>query len=705
MRTNVLSFELEAVVNMAYVKNASNYFPLPRPLVSSSRYLYHRQKRAHITEKDQRSHNNSSYLSNISQQNETNHNQNNFNVTDSYQRQQNEMMNNTKPDQVNSTVQEFVSKSVDVMKKEFRKLANPSVKYPSAAREPKNISKNRYRDVIPGDETRVFLLPDELDKDDFINASYVSGYKQAKAYIFAQGPLESTTKDFWRMIWQQKSDVIAMTTNVRENGMQKCFQYWPLEVDNSQTYGMYTVTNDQTDRGENFNITKLTLRKKYTDQSLTVYHCHFTKWPDHGVPSGTGAALEFLEKVRTFHQKTNSKSPIVVHCSAGIGRTGTFCTIDISMRRFRAEKTIDIASTVANMRNERAGSVQTEDQYIFCHLALIDFIQLDEQVQSALNRKGTVVNIVPSLPSFDRASVQSTDTIITGTNDTYTTIKAASITKSTDGDNRDIDRVPRVKSDVNRTSILTSETDKYAEDYRAQTTHDKPRIDNKSVKLAQSIHNSFEGGYIERLHSENDFEVGRLIRSESAKGLLYKRSAEELNNQPQISTSNDINNTSSKPQSPKRQIKVNKSINKNAVQTPDIQQRQYHHVFNEESIDYSSNERKNSKTNRIPKSRTYKPPKVPVIQTNNQYNLSTPRLKDKERTLSSEAFTSSTFIRSPESTNTPVLLTPVFSRTQLEPSLLKADQTFLVDYGLSSKATAPKKQRTSRKPRKNGLRE
>ncbi|CAF0975577.1 unnamed protein product [Adineta steineri] len=280
---------------------------------------------------------------------------------------------------------EFLSKTHQEIKHEFRKMSNPPAKDTHAAKDEKNLDKSRYRDVIPGELTRVKLQPDSEDKHDFINANYVSGYNnQEKAYIFTQGPLQSTVKDFWRMIWQENISIIVMTTNIRESGTMKCYPYWPLETKDHLNAGLYQIQNETSDKYDSFVVTTLLLKKKNNSETRTIYHAHYLKWPDHGIPTGTKDALLFLEKVEYYKQLTKTTAPILLHCSAGIGRTGTFCAIDMGIKRYLNEKLIDIPSTVVKMRHERSGSVQTEDQYLFAHLALMDFIKQHRAIQERM---------------------------------------------------------------------------------------------------------------------------------------------------------------------------------------------------------------------------------------------------------------------------------------------------------------------------------
>jgi protein tyrosine phosphatase len=149
--------------------------------------------------------------------------------------------------------------------------------------------------------------------------------------------------------------------------------------------GLYQIQNEKSEKFDSFVITTLILKKKNNSENRIIYHAHYLKWPDHGIPSNTKDALLFLDRVEHYKQVTMTKAPILLHCSAGIGRTGTFCAIDIGIKRYLEKKNIDILSTVVKMRTERAGSVQTEDQYLFAHLALMDFIKQQQALQERIN--------------------------------------------------------------------------------------------------------------------------------------------------------------------------------------------------------------------------------------------------------------------------------------------------------------------------------
>ncbi|KAK3930625.1 Tyrosine-protein phosphatase non-receptor type 9 [Frankliniella fusca] len=251
-----------------------------------------------------------------------------------------------------------------------------------------NAPKNRYSDVLCFDHSRVLLS--QIDDDtcsDYINANFVDGYKQKNAFISTQGPLPKTSADFWRMIWEQQVLVVVMTTRVVERGRTKCGQYWSPDEGGSLTFGNFEVTTDAVEQNEDYTVTSLTLTNTKTEESRTVSHMQFTSWPDYGVPQSAQAMLEFLERVRS-QQATMVTDlgdtwaghpkgpPIVVHCSAGIGRTGTFCTLDICIARLEDVGTVDVRGTVERIRSQRAFSIQMPDQYVFCHLALIEYASL-----------------------------------------------------------------------------------------------------------------------------------------------------------------------------------------------------------------------------------------------------------------------------------------------------------------------------------------
>lgn len=242
---------------------------------------------------------------------------------------------------------------------------------PSMSDLPPNTKhKNRYVNVLPNSETRVPLSKvEDDDSSDFINANFVSGHNWPRRYIATQGPLPRTMGDFWRMIWEQEISCIVMTTGLTEGGRKKCDRYWPSE--GSQDHDGITVTvTDAVDCGA-WILTSMQVEKEGAP-GRQLKHFWYTGWPDHGVPDTAAPVIDFLRAVRK--ETSSVRSPILVHCSAGIGRTGTFMAIDIGMQQLQSEwRVCDIKGTVTRMRKERGGSVQTAVQYRFIHLALSEY--------------------------------------------------------------------------------------------------------------------------------------------------------------------------------------------------------------------------------------------------------------------------------------------------------------------------------------------
>ena len=208
------------------------------------------------------------------------------------------------------------------------------------------MAKNRYTDVLCYDHTRVILAREDNDPDsDYINANFVDGYKQRNAFISTQGPLPRTFSDTWQMVWEQRVVVIVMTTRTVERHRTKCGQYWPELEGTNVTYGVYNIQSENIENYEDFIVTDLKVTHTVTDEERQVCHFQFTSWPDYGTPDSALYMLQFLQCVREKQAELVEHMtpvwdghtlgpPIVVHCSAGIDRTGTFCTLDIAIRKF-----------------------------------------------------------------------------------------------------------------------------------------------------------------------------------------------------------------------------------------------------------------------------------------------------------------------------------------------------------------------------------
>ncbi|XP_015231713.1 PREDICTED: tyrosine-protein phosphatase non-receptor type 9-like isoform X1 [Cyprinodon variegatus] len=252
-----------------------------------------------------------------------------------------------------------------------------------------NQIKNRYSDVLCLDQSRVRLCQlcdDEDETSDYINASFMDGYKRSNAYIATQGPLPKTFADFWRMVWEQMVLIIVMTTRVVERGRVKCGQYWPLEEGGTEQHGYFMVKNTHIQVFQDFKLSHLELYNTQSGEKREVCHYLYVSWPDFGVPKSASAMLDFrehvLEKRKSAVQSLGSSwrgppggPPVIVHCSAGIGRTGTFCTLDICLAQLEDVGTVNVHQTVRRMRTQRAFSIQTWDQYYFCYTAVIEYAQ------------------------------------------------------------------------------------------------------------------------------------------------------------------------------------------------------------------------------------------------------------------------------------------------------------------------------------------
>ncbi|KAM6962076.1 receptor-type tyrosine-protein phosphatase O isoform 2-T2 [Tautogolabrus adspersus] len=246
-----------------------------------------------------------------------------------------------------------------------------------AADLPINRPKNRYTNILPYDFSRVKLISMHNDEgSDYINANYIPGYKHAKEYIATQGPLPETRNDFWKMVLQQKSPIIVMLTQCNERRRVKCDHYWPF-TDEPVMYGEISAEMLSETESPEWIIRKI--RLGYADESQDVLHLNYTSWPDHGVPT-VNAIESILQFVHIVRQQANrTKDPIIVHCSAGVGRTGTFIALDRLMQHIREHEFADILGMVSEMRSHRLSMVQTEEQYVFIHQCVLLMWQKKKQ--------------------------------------------------------------------------------------------------------------------------------------------------------------------------------------------------------------------------------------------------------------------------------------------------------------------------------------
>lgn len=254
------------------------------------------------------------------------------------------------------------------------------------AKLPKNKNRNRYRDVSPFDHSRIKLHQED---NDYINASLIKMEEAQRSYILTQGPLPNTCGHFWEMVWEQKSRGVVMLNRIMEKGSLKCAQYWPQKEEKEMVFDdtNLKLTLISEDVKSYYTVRQLELENLATQEAREILHFHYTTWPDFGVPESPASFLNFLFKVRESGSLSSEHGPIVVHCSAGIGRSGTFCLADtclLLMDKRKDPSSVDIKKVLLEMRRFRMGLIQTADQLRFSYLAVIEgakFIMGDSSVQ------------------------------------------------------------------------------------------------------------------------------------------------------------------------------------------------------------------------------------------------------------------------------------------------------------------------------------
>ncbi|XP_043465171.1 tyrosine-protein phosphatase corkscrew-like isoform X1 [Leptopilina heterotoma] len=283
-----------------------------------------------------------------------------------------------------------------------------------------NRAKNRYKNILPFDHTRVRLIDVDpnVPGSDYINANYIKNDEREgsgvgignigdnglfnKCYIATQGCLPNTVQDFWHMVYQENTRVIVMTTKEIERGKNKCARYWPEEGEVSEYGGEWKVRALGRNSTADYTLREFLLQgsKPNFSEPRKISHYHFQAWPDHGVPSDPGCVLNFLHDVNARQeliagtastgvpssQTPTAVGPVLVHCSAGIGRTGTFIVIDMildQIKRHGLDCEIDIQRTIQRVRSQRSGMVQTEAQYKFVYLAVLHYIETVSQRMQA----------------------------------------------------------------------------------------------------------------------------------------------------------------------------------------------------------------------------------------------------------------------------------------------------------------------------------
>ncbi|XP_033117033.1 receptor-type tyrosine-protein phosphatase epsilon-like isoform X6 [Anneissia japonica] len=274
-----------------------------------------------------------------------------------------------------------------------------------------NKGKNRYINILAYDQSRVIL--NEIDGEpgsDYINACYVDGYDFNNKFIAAQGPKEETVVDFWRMIWEQNSPAIVMLTKTFEKGREKCAQYWPDS--GSQEFEQFTITLEDTVKTCEYVIRKFRIQNSdYESESRSIQQYHFIGWPDFGIPDYPYTMLSFIKRIRQMVPKPTSNGdigPLTVHCSAGVGRTGTYIVIDAMLDQMVAEKQVDIYNFVSKIRGQRNLLVQSQVQYVFIHQALMEeYLYNQSEIDvTSMQQKWSDLILKPSNSDFTNLELE-----------------------------------------------------------------------------------------------------------------------------------------------------------------------------------------------------------------------------------------------------------------------------------------------------------
>ncbi|XP_033054328.1 tyrosine-protein phosphatase non-receptor type 22 isoform X12 [Trachypithecus francoisi] len=278
---------------------------------------------------------------------------------------------------------------------EFLKLKRQSTKYKAdktypttVAEKPKNIKKNRYKDILPYDYSRVELSLITSDEDSsYINANFIKGVYGPKAYIATQGPLSTTLLDFWRMIWEYSVLIIVMACMEYEMGKKKCERYWAEPGEMQLEFGPFSISCEAEKRKSDYIIR--TLKVKFNSDTRTIYQFHYKNWPDHDVPSSIDPILELIWDVRCYQE--DDSVPICIHCrytcihatvifhfSAGCGRTGVICAIDYTWMLLKdgiIPENFSVFSLIQEMRTQRPSLVQTQEQYELVYNAVLELFK------------------------------------------------------------------------------------------------------------------------------------------------------------------------------------------------------------------------------------------------------------------------------------------------------------------------------------------
>ncbi|XP_041860343.1 tyrosine-protein phosphatase non-receptor type 7-like [Melanotaenia boesemani] len=292
------------------------------------------------------------------------------------------------------------AKDTNTLNTEYQKIP-PNFVNAADLDAPGHTMKDRYKTILPNPETRVVLksLEEEPGPDRYINANYIRGYRGApKAYIATQGPMVHTVGDFWDMVWQERSSIIVMVTRLKENN-EKCEPYWPQPMERTERvkeedkkkgeaesshFGRFLLCVKKSQEKDGFTVTDMEI--KLCSERRQIRHYWFTSWPDHHIPQCIAPLLRLVEEVETYRKSLQLSTstqliaapvpgpgPVIVHCSAGIGRTGCFIASSIGCQQLRETGQVDILETVCQLRLDRGGMIQTTEQYQFLYSTLAQY--------------------------------------------------------------------------------------------------------------------------------------------------------------------------------------------------------------------------------------------------------------------------------------------------------------------------------------------
>ncbi|XP_033117824.1 receptor-type tyrosine-protein phosphatase T-like isoform X2 [Anneissia japonica] len=306
-----------------------------------------------------------------------------------------------------------------------------------------NLKKNRYKNVVPYDHSRIVLqssLNGSKPGSDYINACYIQGYNNPQRFIAAQGPNQTTVEDFWKLVWQENVHMIIMLTNLVEIGKRKCVQYWPDSF--SALYGEIAVTFTNAVELSSYDIKTFKVYKANSPKR-TLHLLHYKTWPDKNVPQNTQDVSKFIREMNTLQTYHHLEGPILVHCSAGAGRTGAFIAICAMLDMANEEHCVDIYNFVKEMRSRRPNMVQTSEQYIFIYETVLDESLCGNTLIPAMKFRAQFERLQAQNPETGKSDINNQFELLDSLSPVFTTNqKRISMSEENMSKNRYKDKVP-----------------------------------------------------------------------------------------------------------------------------------------------------------------------------------------------------------------------------------------------------------------------